>query len=49
MAPRPLRLPLQTEDVVVLKVTVGPDEAEARTVTGDCARVFLTSGSKLIL
>ncbi|MGO9332581.1 MAG: hypothetical protein ACLQCU_00740 [Acidimicrobiales bacterium] len=32
---------VHTKGVVVVKVTVSPDEEVARTVTGDCARVLL--------
>ncbi len=32
---------VHTKGVVVVKVTVSPDEAVARTVTGDCTRVLL--------
>ena len=40
---------VHTKGVVVVKVTVSPDEAVARTVTGDCARVLLASVPKMIV
>gem|GEM_PF-7113448 len=40
---------VHTERVVVVKLTVNPDEAVALTVTGDCARVLLASAAKVIV
>ena len=40
---------VHTADVVVVKVTVNPDEAVALTVTGDCANVLLARVPKVIV
>jgi hypothetical protein len=39
---------VQTRGVVVLNVTVRPDEAVALTVTDDCARATLGRAGKLM-
>ena len=40
---------VHTEGVVVVKLTVNPDEAVALTVTGDWARVLLDSDANVIV
>ena len=40
-------LEVHTEGVVVVKLTVSPDEVLAPTVTGDWARVLLGSSQKV--
>ena len=40
---------VHTAAVLVLKVTVNPDEAVALMVTGDCAKVLFSSGPKVIV
>ena len=40
---------VHTLGVVVVKVTVNPDEAVARTVTGDRATVLSASAAKVIV
>ena len=40
---------MQTPGVVVVKLTVNPDEDDALTLSGDCAIVLLASVPKLMV
>jgi hypothetical protein len=40
---------LQTQGVLVAKLTANPEDAVALTMTGDCSRVLLASGPKLMV